>query len=241
MTWMRVAFLVAFILIGFGAKAAYSAIEPLFASGLAGEPHSASSASNRGQPTTTRTGKPAHAVVTPRPTLTTVRVFVRHKRVRRLATPGTRILRQTPTPFPTSTPVLAPTPLATATAIPTATALSGTVTLASYALGSVLASPGTTIAVSYTVNNGTGRTERLLLGASLKSTRSPSWATQSFSDPSHDAIAVVPPGVSFHSRFFTLPVGLRPGYYDAAWGLRDSVTGQRVGLVTAPAVLRVSR
>ena len=133
----------------------------------------------------------------------------------------------TPTPHPTSTP------------LPTPTQVTGIVTLARYWVGTLQARSGQTIAVGYVIDNETGHTARTMLGASLKSARSLTWAGSALSDPAHDVVAVVPPGVSTHVRYFTLPPGLRPGLYDVAWGLRDSATGQRDALVAAPAALRV--
>jgi hypothetical protein len=78
-----------------------------------------------------------------------------------------------------------------------------------------------------------------MLGASVKSNRSLSWAGGSFSDPSRDVIATVPPGISTHIRYFAIPPGIHPGTYDVAWGLRDAATGQRDALVAASSVLRV--
>jgi hypothetical protein len=80
-----------------------------------------------------------------------------------------------------------------------------------------------------------------MLGASIKAARDLSWITAGISDPADDIVATVPPGVSTHLRYFTLPGAARSGAYDVAWGLRDALTGQRLGLVFAPAVLRVTR
>ncbi len=130
--------------------------------------------------------------------------------------------------------------MATTTATPEPSATpSGVVSLANYWVGSTSATPGSTIEVGYTIDNGTGRTERIELGASVKATGQASWATGSVSDPSHDVVAVVPPGISNHVRYFTLSSGVRGGLYDVAWGLRDPGTDDRVALVAAPSVLRV--
>jgi hypothetical protein len=142
---------------------------------------------------------------------------------------------------PTSQPTVRPTatPRATPTATPQLTPTLGTITLARYWVGTLQVRRGQTISVGYVIDNGTGHTARVLLGASVKATRALSWAGAAVSDPYHDAVAVVPPGISTHVRYFTLPVGIRPGFYDAAWGLRDAATGRRDALVTAAAVLRV--
>lgn len=135
----------------------------------------------------------------------------------------------------------AATPTVTPTPLPTPSPTPGVLTLARYWVGSLHALPGQTIAIGYVIDNGTGRTERIMLGASLKSDRILNWATQALSDPPHDVVAIVPPGITTHTRYFTLPRGLRPGSYDLAWGLRDAVTGVRDALVAAPAVLQVGR
>jgi hypothetical protein len=146
----------------------------------------------------------------------------------------------TATPTPLATPTALSTPTALVTATPTATPTSGTVSLDRYWVGSPSARRGNIISIGYVIDNGTGRTQRIMLGASIKSARSLSWFS-SISDPSHDVVAIVPPGVSTHIRYFTLPYGLRPGSYDVAWGLRDAATGNRDALVTAALSLRVTR
>ena len=57
----------------------------------------------------------------------------------------------------------------------------------------------------------------------------------------HDVVAIAPPGVSTHLRYFTLASSLRPGAYDVGWGLRDAATGQSVAFLAAPGTLRVMR
>jgi hypothetical protein len=133
--------------------------------------------------------------------------------------------RHTPTPVP-ATPVPSPTP-------------SGVVTLANYWVGSTTTHPGNTIVVGYEIDNETGATAHLELGASVKASSQLSWATDSISDPRHDVVAVVPPGVSRHVRYFTLSPSVRAGSYDIAWGLRNPSTGSRVALVAAQSALRV--
>jgi hypothetical protein len=158
---------------------------------------------------------------------------------------ATSVATGTPTPgataTPTSTPKATATPRATATPKATATPTPGTVELTRYWVATVAAHPGQTIAVGYVVDNQTGHTVHVLLGASLKSSSSPSWAVSALSDPAHDVVGTVPPGVSTHTRYFTLPAHLRSGIYDVAWGLRDAATGARDALVAAPAVLHVHR
>ena len=153
------------------------------------------------------------------------------------ATPLLAPARPTPTPHPSPTATVKPT----ATASPTSTATTRTVTIARYWVGSTLARGGQTVAIGYVIDNGTGRTARIMLGASIKSARSLSWGASTLSDPAHDVVAIVPPGVSTHLRYFTLPAGVRPGLYDVAWGLRNAATGRRAALVTAGAALRVTR
>ncbi len=137
-------------------------------------------------------------------------------------------------PHPTATP------RATKTALPTPSPTpSGIVTLTNYWIGSATSRPGSTIAVGYVIDNQTGATARIELGASVKASSQFSWAKDSISDPSHDVVAVVPPGISQHVRYFTLSSGLRAGSYDIAWGLRNPSTGSRVALVAAPKALHV--
>jgi hypothetical protein len=89
------------------------------------------------------------------------------------------------------------------------------------------------------IDNHTGRTVHIMLGASIKASRVLSWAS-SLSDPGHDVVAAVSPGVSTHYRYFTLASTLRPGAYDIAWGLRDARSGERDALAAADAALRVT-
>jgi hypothetical protein len=96
------------------------------------------------------------------------------------------------------------------------------------------------IEVGYVIDNGTGRTASIMLGASIKADHVSTWA-DSVSDPAHDVIAVVPPGLSTHYRYFALSPALRPGPYDVAWGLRDEHTGERDALAASSAALRVTR
>lgn len=114
------------------------------------------------------------------------------------------------------------------------------ITISNYWISQNAVRRGTTLAVGYTIDNGTGRTQRVLLGASIKPSVVATWG-RSVSDPFHDVVATVPPGVSTHVRYFTLARGLRLGQYDVAWGLRSAATGAPVALVTAPGSLRVTR
>jgi hypothetical protein len=116
----------------------------------------------------------------------------------------------------------------------------GIVTLTRYWISATRARRGTTIGVGYVIDNATGRTNAIMLGASIKSVNTLSWL-EAINDTSHDVVATVPPGETTHSRYFTLPRTLRPGWYDVAWGLRDAATGARDAVVAADAVLRVTR
>lgn len=130
-------------------------------------------------------------------------------------------------------------PKPTVAPAPTPTATSGTVTLTSYWVGDSTAQPGQTVSIGYVIDNGTGHTVRITLGASIKSSHVISWLSGQINDPYHDVVAVVPPGVSTHIRYFTLPERLHAGTYDVAWGLRNALSGGREALVAAPDALRV--
>ena len=117
----------------------------------------------------------------------------------------------------------------------------GVVSINRYWVNQTVAQNGRTVALGYVINNPTGHPIRVLLGASLKSSQALSWSQQALNDPSHDVVAVVPPGVTTHVRYFTVPSGLRPGAYDVAWGLRSAASGRRNSLVAAPRVLHVVR
>jgi hypothetical protein len=147
----------------------------------------------------------------------------------------------TPTIIPTPRPRPTQTPLAPARPAPLPSPTAGTITLNSYWIGTTAARPGTTIAFGYVIDNGTGRTAELMLGASIKSSRTATWVNTTISDPRHDVVATVPPGVTTHTRYFTIPSRLRPGYYDVAWGLRDTATGEPVAVVSSIASLRLRR
>jgi hypothetical protein len=126
------------------------------------------------------------------------------------------------------------------TPTPSPTEASGETTISNYWISQTAVRRGTTIAVGYTIDNGTGKTERVLLGASIKPSVVATWG-KSVSDPFHDVVATVPPGITTHVRYFTLTRALRPGPYDVAWGLRAASNGLPVALVTAPDSLRVTR
>lgn len=114
-------------------------------------------------------------------------------------------------------------------------------TLTRYWVGSNAVQPGQTVAIGYVIDNGTGQTARVTLGASIKSSRALSWLSGQINDPYHDVVAVVPPGVSTHIRYFTVPGHLRHGSYDVAWGLRNAVNGERDALVAASGALNVNK
>lgn len=180
-------------------------------------------------PTRTATPRPARtASPTPVPTapVTIARHAIRHRHV--------RVARRA---VATVKPTATAKPLPSATPTPT----SGTVTLTSYWVGSSTAQPGQTVSIGYVIDNGTGHTARITLGASIKSSHVISWLSGQINDPYHDVVAIVPPGVSTHVRYFTLPSRLHAGTYDVAWGLRNALSGSREALVAAPDALRVSR
>lgn len=156
------------------------------------------------------------------------------------------VSRQTHVPRAKATATMRPTPRATRTRVlstpklPSPTPMTGIVTLANYWVGTAQARRGQTVSVGYVINNGTGSTTRVMLGASIKAARVVSWVSGTVSDPAHDVVAVVPPGITTHVRYFTLPHRVRPGVYDVAWGLRDAASGARDALVMAPSVLQVA-
>lgn len=128
-------------------------------------------------------------------------------------------------------------PLPTETATPT----SGTIALTNYYVSNPSARTGQTVAVVYTIDNGTGHTARVMLGASIKSKRVADWGLGAISDPEHDVVAIAPPGISTHLRYFTIASNLRPGSYDVGWGLRDAASGRAIAFLAAQGALRVSR
>ena len=261
MTFARGVFIFAFLMLIVGAVGARVIIGPL----LFGDVRTPSYAiSARSGPTHKRVPRAALAnrarpTDTPRPSATptrplpaTVTAIPRATPTARAAPAATRIAPAT-TPTATSHRPAARRAAtrhhrtiarATATEQPSPTASptpSGEVTLANYWVGSSVTRPGTTIAVGYVIDNQTGATARIELGASVKASNQLNWATESISDPGHDVVAVIPPGISRHVRYFTLRPGLRAGSYDIAWGLRNPSTGSRVALVAAPSALRVQK
>lgn len=139
---------------------------------------------------------------------------------------------------PTRTPTVRPT--ATIVPSPTPTPTTGVVTLARYWVGSQAVRRGRAVAIGYVISNGTGHTVRIFLGASVKLSRFASWSA-SLSDTADDVVAVVPPGVSTHVRYFAFPARARSGSYDVAWGLRNAASGVREALVTAAGAIVVTR
>lgn len=173
----------------------------------------------------------------PRPSPTAVTVATATAVPKRSATPAPRRpKRQLAARHRPRHRVVRPTPVPTPSPIPT----TGITTITNYWISETAARRGTTIAVGYTIDNGTGATERVLLGASIKPSSVATWG-RSVSDPYHDVVAIVPPGITTHVRYFTLARGLRPGAYDVAWGLRGADTGTPVALVTARDSLRITR
>jgi hypothetical protein len=243
MTFARVVFAFALLMLVVGIVGSRYISEVVFAplGGSAGTPIAAIAHDATAQAEATTTATPTSTVLpaptrastsTPQPTTT--------------GTP-------TPTARPLATRVLKPIvrhplhhraklkPTPTATILPTPTATTGTVALARYWVGSQVARGGQTVSIGYVIDNETGHTARVLLGASIKGSRVLGWSEGSLSDPYHDVVAVVPPGISTHVRYFTLPPSLQPGVYDVAWGLRSTRTGLRDALVSAYAALRVTR
>jgi hypothetical protein len=99
--------------------------------------------------------------------------------------------------------------------------------------------PGETLSLHYVVDNGSGTTQRAVLGASIKGMGTGSWTTSAISDPPHDVVAILPPGTSVHLRYFRVPLDIAPGRYDVAWGLLSPLTRQRIALVTTNGGLTV--
>jgi hypothetical protein len=243
MTFARIVFAFALLMLVVGIVGSRYISEVVFAplQGSAGTPIAAAThaatpkaaATATATPTPTILPAPARAPTsTPRPTATISPTPTPRPLVTRVLKPGGKRLQHH-----RAKPKLKPT--ATATTLPTPTATTGTVALARYWVGSQLARGGQTVSIGYVIDNETGQTARVLLGASIKGSRVVAWSA-SLSDPYHDVVAMVPPGVSTHVRFFTLPPSLQPGMYDVAWGLRSARTGLRDALVTGYAALRVT-
>jgi hypothetical protein len=236
----RLAFPIAFLLLCGGVLGS----RQIFASIAGGSPVApfttvASNVKHRSHATTTKHHASATASPTyPKPvreSATATPHAIRHAGVRPTAT-----LLPTATDTASPTPIPTPTVVASATATATPAPTTGTLRLAGYSVSQSGAAPGSTIAVTYTIVNGTGRAERLELGASIKSSRSATWTSGVISDPGHDVVAIVPPGTSTHFRYFTVPSGARAGRYDVGWGLIDASTGQAVAFSQAGGALSVS-
>jgi hypothetical protein len=245
-TFARVIFVAVFLVLTLGAITVRNAVAPYFR-GISESPHHVIAAAST--PTRTPT-EPASATPTTDPTATATLTPAATK----TATPAasstvaaTSIPGATPTATRPArakhlaTPQPSGTPTPTATALPTPTRTAGILTLSNYWIGQLTAAPGQTIEVGYVVANGTGRTAHMVLGASIKPAHALNWATATISDPYHDVVATIRPGVTRHYRFFTLPAGMHSGAYDVAWGLRDPSTGARQSLVFAASVLRIIR
>lgn len=236
MTLVRVAFVCAFLTLVVGAAAARSAVAPYFSSVGSGQsaPEVATK-STAVRPAGAPRVRAATASATP-----TARVIVRVVTATPTSHLGTTRLI-VPTPRATSPPrSTRPKPTMTPAPWPSPSPTPGTVELARYWVDSRHARSGQIVAIGYVIDNSTGRVERISLGASLKARRALGWGA-AINDPAHDVVAVIPPGVSTHLRYFALPKRLHPGPYDVAWGLREARSGQRVGLAFAPAVLTVTR
>jgi hypothetical protein len=257
MTLVRGMFLAAFLMLTAGSVGIHSAVAPLF-SGLGGKP---GPTRKPAAPAPTVTPAATRAIVRPPAT----RESSGPASPVPSSTPAaTATVTATPAPGVTFLPTVSPTPAnrptlkrhlirrhhttarrhsltPTPTPAPTATRAAGTLTLVRYWISSVRTRRGGTNSVSYVIDNATGRTARVMLGATIKATRDLSWISAGISDPADDLIAVVAPGVSAHLRYFTVAAPARPGTYDVAWGLRNAVSGRRVALVFAPAALQITR
>jgi hypothetical protein len=263
MTFIRGVFIFAFVMLILGGVLARVVIGPLLfpndgppayllsvaSRSPTATPHPSRTARPTPQPTARPTRPPtarpaAPATATPVPTKTPVPATVHGVTTHHILPHRANHRHASTRPSPTTTPAprRTPTPRPTATSLPSPTPSptpAGTVTLTNYWVGTATASPGSTIEVGYVIDNETGRTARVELGASVKVSSRLSWASAAISDPSHDVVAVVPPGVTTHVRYFTLASGLRAGSYDVAWGLRDADTGARVALAAASDALRL--
>lgn len=130
-------------------------------------------------------------------------------------------------PLPTSATVPAPQPVDETAA-----------KLTNYWVAAEKVRRGQIVSFSYVIENPTGAVLHLVLGASIKPRDSRSW-TSSISDPYHDVVATILPGKTTHLRYFRVPLNLRPGRYDVAWGLKEPSMGRRVSLVFGAGVLVV--
>ncbi|HEX6508904.1 MAG TPA: hypothetical protein VF221_14850 [Chloroflexota bacterium] len=259
MTFARGVFIFAFVMLILGGALAKLFIGPFLFPSDTAPGYVVSSAARTSTPATPRRRNPnphptEHAIVLPTATaipVTTPTVSATPRRTaaapivhrpphhhalrarpatRTAATPTPMPVKKKPTARPTATALPRPTPTTTPT---------GVITLTNYWVGATTARAGNTIAVGYVIDNQTGHTARVELGASVMPVSRLNWATSSISDPAHDVVAVVPPGVSTHVRYFSLAPRLKAGSYSVAWGLRDAATGQRVALSAAADALRV--
>lgn len=252
MTFIRAAFLCVFLLLIGAIFAVRSLVAPYFSTALGGNepriaaapPATSTPPRPRRRPTTipaTATPRVVIRVVTATPAATATAAATETPLAPAVSRPVVHHLAPQPRHHPSISSKPHPTripPTATPRPLPSPTA--GTVQLANYWVDSRQARRGQVVAVAYVIDNTTGHVEDISLGASLKARSALSWAA-AINDPAHDVVAIVPPGVSTHVRYFTVPRGVHPGAYDVAWGLRNAASGQRVGLVFAPDVLTVTR
>ncbi|HUS16124.1 MAG TPA: polysaccharide deacetylase family protein [Chloroflexia bacterium] len=136
------------------------------------------------------------------------------------------------TPAPTLI-VLIPTP--TATAVPA----SGAIRLG--ATGPVAGqqrNPGTSLTLSYTVNNNTGGPASLRLVANLAQTGFPGGAL--LTDTPNETTVSAPDGVSTRTRTFQVPATAGQGSYDLTWSLVDPVSNTVLDSRTAVGYLWVA-
>jgi hypothetical protein len=243
MTFIRGVFLFALVMLGAGIVGSKYIVSYLFGSTSGPTIKAIALMDSTPTPHPTRTGSKhrragsavrhtatATSAAKPRPTATVHVLATSKPAATRVPATATTTPRHTPTATPT--PALTPTPTATPLATPT----SGVITLGRYWVSTTSASPGQTVAIGYVIENGTGQTQRIMLGASIKPDRTLNWAQGEIDDPAHDVVAVVPPGETLHTRYFSIPSSLKAGGYDVAWGLRNASTGARVALVAAPAL-----
>lgn len=124
--------------------------------------------------------------------------------------------------------------------LPTASPTPGTIRIVNYWIGRRTVRRGELLSLSYVLDNETGGTLRLWLGASIMPATGRNWLTQSLSDRSHDVIATIPPGITTHLRYFLIPPRAPAGLYDVAWGL-STLSRQSVTFVAAPRLLSIDQ
>ncbi len=122
--------------------------------------------------------------------------------------------------------------------VPIPQAAPGSIRLTNYWINRRSITVGELLALTYVIDNTTGMTARVWLGASLMPASDHNWAADAINDQMHDVVAVAPPGLSTHLRYFTVRRGLHIGLYDVAWGLL-SLTHRPLALVTVPEELAV--